>query len=301
MKKDYYRLSELSRNTEICTEDYQYIIENYKETLFLRLQRIPVMVVDEKLSELEFGNLDDLDGLTLDAISEIANNIELDKTKYIGNCVGLYTGLVRLSNSAKNNLLSNGSIHEYSVVLDDINGLKNITTDYPFKTELPNNVISEWNSVVTNDQYGIQAYLINNLEGELMLSPKVISFENLLVPNFQVEHIQHLLRESSDSLNSSEDNTQNLTDSAKQKRESDLHWIITQIILNKPSITAKAVWFAIEEDSTLDEGYRIYDKHNILTDVSATEICWESRYGNGGSLKFSSINVTVSKIKKKLF
>ena len=88
--------------------------------------------------------------------------------------------------------------------------------------------------------------------------------------------------------------------STRPERESDFNSLLTKIVLSDQYISAKDVWSILEREVKLQANERKFDQYNILKKIVADELFWESRYGNSGIQKFSSINTTVSRAKKKL-
>ncbi|WP_076541095.1 hypothetical protein [Shewanella sp. UCD-KL21] len=84
-----------------------------------------------------------------------------------------------------------------------------------------------------------------------------------------------------------------------KEREYDLNVLIADIVAFNKFITAKEVWSILEEESKLQNSEREFDKYNILKAVVDDELMWESRYGRSGKQKFSSLNTTLSRIKKR--
>jgi len=309
-KKQFYQLSELVRNTEIYKEDFEYIVENFKEALYLKVFDQPMLIVsDDFYVVADEENDDNLSGWAeLEQLAQIADSN--NTPNYNGLIVGRYSGLIRLNKQSRKDMLRRKTVTVNHVILDDTSGLKFISNQYPFKTPLPNSLISGWLAVEYSEleSSGLEAFFIVDDSGELDAIKHTFVFENLIVPDFQVEDIKALLDIAYDidsgGLQLYEESEEHEVDTKISKitvpRGSDLTQLLSLMIGENLGISAKGIWAKLENEVEIDEGDRLYDKYNILRSISGSEIYWVSRYGNDNYFKFASIGPTVSKIKKSL-
>jgi hypothetical protein len=82
------------------------------------------------------------------------------------------------------------------------------------------------------------------------------------------------------------------------ERENQLHSLITRILQDNSSSGAKEIWRIIQNEVDIDDPR--YDIDKILTVIDADCIDWQSRHGASQSLKWSSFQALVSKLKKQL-
>jgi hypothetical protein len=272
-KKDYYRLSELSRNTKICIEDYRYFIENYKETLYFRLHDQPIVLIDE-LTQHELSNIDKDDTEAFEKLIKLGELLDKSPTKYQGLCVGSYSGMARLSKADKNTLLRESVSHTYQVVIDDIKGLKRKNEDYPFTTPLPNQYLDCWGSLHPDEQYGIPSYLILQDTGQLNVYTKRITFDDLLVQSDSVEYLEKFFKPV--EANHQEDSEQS---ASPQTRRDDFQDLLIAILNKHPEYSSKQIWRVLEEESEDFGDFRAFDKYNLLQEITGDDIEWEDKRG----------------------
>ena len=81
------------------------------------------------------------------------------------------------------------------------------------------------------------------------------------------------------------------------KKENQLHKLIWRVYLflagKKKRKTAQAVWNEIQQRHTN------HDTDNIIQEVVGNQICWCSGYGNEQTFKRSTLDKTLSNLKKK--
>ncbi|MBU2877715.1 hypothetical protein [Aliiglaciecola lipolytica] len=311
-KKKYYRISELSRNTEIHLEDYEYIVENFKEDLYAKVYDQPVVIIsanslfsDQNLSDLP----NDWDELARQAEVLESNSV----TTYTGLTVGRYSGLIRLVKNSKKDILRNQNITTCHVILDELKGLKFSSNIYPFDTYLPNEVLTNWDS----HEYaelpisGLESFLITSTFGQLQKCYRKFTLQDLIVTDHQTEHVKQLLIAHEEPPIPTEVAIESARETGHEiKRDfnfefdvpigNDFNQLLCMMLKDDLAISAKAAWAVLEREVATDEGDRDYDNYNILRSISATEVCWTSRYGNDDYFQFPSMGPTLTRLRKKV-
>lgn len=287
IKKDYYKLTELIHKTAIDSQDYEYVIKQFKETLYIDLYAQPVLLVDEYL-------MDETDkDFTLADLAEKALRLEESSVWYKGLCIGEYSGLARLTKFNKKTLLRQKSVNIELVILDDVKSLKSVEYVYPFSTPLPNSLIKNWEGDLENETLGIKAYLIKQLSGELVLELKPIKFDDVITPQYQVKHIKDLITPISEKC---ENDTVDI-----KRRSDDFNDFVHIIVDAEKGLTVKGYWRIIERESEEFEGHRLLDKYNIIREVTATHIIWQDRTGLVRKpISFKSLANRITKIRKEI-
>jgi len=277
LEKEYYRLSELSRHSKISLEDYQYFIENYKETLYFRLHDQPIVIV-EQFSKRELTEFNEDSGNLFQQLTELSSILDEEETQYQGVCVGHYSGLVRLSRQDKNTLLREGTVRSFHVRIDDIKGLKRKNKAYPFSTNLPNKYLVHWGELHPESQYGLESFLLNKDSGQLDICVKTINFDDLLVPLMMVEYLEKFLKprveELQEALQVDESNK-----SVTKHRFDDFQELLIEILAKHPEYSSKEVWKLLKNESEDFGDYRRFDKYNLLQEMSGDDVEWEDKRG----------------------
>jgi hypothetical protein len=275
-KKDYYRLSELSSKAEFSVEDYKYFIENHKETLYFRLHDQPIVLIEELMTSDLKSDEGDLDDLT-----EIAHILDNSQTEYRGLCVGRYTGLVRLSNKDKKTLLRENVVNTYQIVIDDIKGIKSQVENYPFNTKLPNEYIFDWGELCPEDTLGLKAMAVSKDSGELSISLKTVTLDDLLIPAEVTEYFDKVFEPENDDI------TKSSPQSSLQSipiRGIDI--LISKMLDVIPEAKPSVIWNLLAQDIT--QTLRVYDTDEIIEEVGEKVLYWTDIDGEEKSLKKKS-------------
>jgi hypothetical protein len=293
LKKEYYRLSELSRSTNIHLEDYQYFIENYKETIYFRVHDQPIVLIGELVSH----DLKDDESLSWDDLTALAKTLDKEGVIHEGLCVGRYTGLARLSKQDKNTLLREGVVNTSKVIIDDIQGLKARVDSYAFDEALPNQYFSSWGQLNSEDKYGLTSLLVTNTSGELTTTIKSIMFDDLLVPAHAAEHLENLLVPIEDKPHQEDYKTPIVS-----SRNDDFNDLFIIVVEKHQKLTAKEYWRILEVESEEMEGFRLLDKNNILMNIETNKINWRDRKGKPRKpISFTAFANRLAKIRKEVF
>ena len=245
-----------------------------------------------------------------------------------------YQGAIELPPTEYQELKNSDKLSSLYAILQQKERVQHVSQKYPFQIKTPNWLIEEWNPQqleLTSKNYILAMFLPYEREN---IEKQAADFFGVFIGNKTVAEIKKSMQQKEMVLRHNEhgflvDDIRILHETAlkavqfltgkvkepahqttsmskinnqysKKERNSDLHDLLKRVIIEKPSYSAKQIWTAIELDFTIDEGEREFDQYNILRDVSASELLWESRYGNGGTFKFSSLGTTVSKIRKKI-
>jgi len=277
LEKEYYRLSELSRHSKISLEDYQYFIENYKETLYFRLHDQPIVII-EQYSEHEIAESNENSSDLFQKLERVVMLVDNDKTQYQGVCVGHYSGLARLSRQDKNTLLREGTVRIFHVRIDDINGLKRKNKYYPFSTTLPNKHLVQWGELHQESQYGLESFLLNKDNGQLDICLKTINFDDLLVPIGMVEYIEKFFKpredEDQETIQTDESNK-----SVTKHRFDDFQELLIEILAKHPEYSSKEVWKLLKNESEDFGDYRKFDRYNLLQEMTGDDMEWQDKTG----------------------
>ncbi|WP_283710301.1 hypothetical protein [Pseudoalteromonas prydzensis] len=85
-------------------------------------------------------------------------------------------------------------------------------------------------------------------------------------------------------------------------RSDDFYDLLIRLVGAEPELTAKGYWRNLERELDDLQEYRVFDKHNLLTEISATHINWKDRNGKPKKpMSFSSFSNRLTKVRKELF
>jgi len=277
LEKEYYRLNELSRHSKISLEDYQYFIENYKETLYFRLHDQPIVIV-EQFSKRELTEFNEDSDNPFQELTELTSILDEEETQYQGVCVGHYSGLARLSRQDKNTLLREGAVRCFRVRIDDVKGLKRENKAYPFSTTLPNKYLVQWGELHPESQYGLESFLLNKDSGQFDICVKTINFDDLLVPIGMVEYLEKFFKrredEPQETLQVDESNK-----AVTKHRFDDFQELLIEILTKHPEYSSKEVWKLLKNESEDFGDYRKFDKYNLLQEMTGDDMEWQDKTG----------------------
>jgi len=248
-----------------------------------------------------------------------------------------YRGHYSLHLSVVQRLLDNEKIHigKGSGRLLDHNGISHLTTDYPFKMDLPHDPFTAWRTLEAEaikthidrlaatpfpkeGESGLKMFedfMITIAEDlgkkenaenykrqyqgpELVLNFNIHSEfkpEDLRIPKSEIDRFITSL-ELQQTEAKAEKAVEKITRLKPQQRESQLHHLVNRILDTEPKIAAKRAWALIEQDASSDEP--VFDSESILQQVDADCIEWCSRNGAEQSLTWGSFQGLLSKLKK---
>lgn len=242
-----------------------------------------------------------------------------------GTC--LYRGHILLLGDQIFRLLDEGElrIEQGMTKLQEPEAAKNISTLYPFQSPLPMGRIHEWEESYDSleveflyatpmpeehrpaiDQLPDMLFgKESSVEGERSQTRTILNFHtNSLIKiediRFADSQIKRLLSTLALDLECKEcSNIQaNVPPSLPGTRVSQLHQLIFNTMFYNPSSSALELWELIEHDYKSDAP--VYDQDGIIQVMDAVCIEWCSRNGVEQSLKWTSFETLVSKLKKKL-
>ena len=306
LRKDYYTLDELCNGGLLSKEDIRYLIENDKTKLAFYRRFDQVIIGGWNRN----GN-------------------------FVGYGTVSYDGPVLISKQHSLTILNHGDASLTTFSLAFPNKAKNWSGDYKLDLAPPNNYLEKWHPVPldkidwphlpakvvphkSKTLLQMTAEMLSKIESikkqEVMSEDKVSPEIAKIMGDHPKEKLEAygikfevedacILREDLESLGVIDSSAQ--VEQAKQKdrstsKSSDFHDLLLQILLSNNEMSAKEVWKTLELEVARDEGSREFDKHNILIDVSGSEICWESRHGNRQHFQFASLGPTLSKIRKRI-
>ncbi len=248
-----------------------------------------------------------------------------------------YRGHYSLHLSSVQRLLDNEKIHigKGSGRLLDRNGISHLSTDYPFKMNLPHDSFTEWRTLGDESikahvdrlaatpfpkegESGLKVFedlMISiadgmgksknseNYERQYQGPELVLNFntnsefapEDLRIPKSEINRYKASL-ESQQSEHNAEKAIEKIALLKPKQRESQLHNLVNRILDKEPQIAAKRAWALIEQDANSDDP--IFDSESILQQVDANCIEWCSRNGTEQSLTWGSFQGLLSKLKK---
>lgn len=82
-----------------------------------------------------------------------------------------------------------------------------------------------------------------------------------------------------------------------KKRVSQINQLVDRILDHNPTISAKEAWRLIREDFERDD--KLFDHDHIIYAIDLDCLEWSSRHGNDGSVKWSSFQVLLARLKNK--
>ena len=87
-----------------------------------------------------------------------------------------------------------------------------------------------------------------------------------------------------------------------ETRTDDFHELLVRLISAEPALTAKLYWRNLEYELDDNKDYRVFDKYNLLTEITVSHIKWKDRSGKPRlPISYDAFANRVSKVKKKLF
>lgn len=251
-----------------------------------------------------------------------------------------YSGLISITKQQQIKLFETGKVSITNGLLLQKDKISRYITQNPFKVGMPNTVINGWLSLplekihfdevpfhffpeerksmmkqftgMLNQISAIQSVKSGSkplttlqgddveIEDELFYNWKSFTVSDVCITAGELEKAQGYLTGNVVHEEAAPIKPATQIRNATVERESDFNSLLTRIISSDRYISAKSVWSILESEVKLQANERRFDQYNILKHIVADELFWESRYGNSGTQKFSSLNTTVSRAKKKL-
>jgi hypothetical protein len=262
------------------------------------------------------------------------------KDKFVGFGQAKYSGLISLTKNQQISLFENEKVKISTSKILQKDKITQYSPVYPFTVKIPNTVFSEWwaaafesipyetihfcfkpderKSMINKiDRFIHQVSAIQSIKSSSKLSTALVdkskhiedelfykwnsfTVSDICIIASELEKAQMYLTENVVLKETPLIKPVTQMRNPTVERESDFNSLLTRIISSERYISAKSVWSILEGEVKLQANERKFDQYNILKSIIADELFWESRYGNSGTQKFSSLNTTVSRVKKKL-
>jgi hypothetical protein len=313
IEKEYYRLDELEKRFDLSFSDVLYLVENSKLDLAFRL-------TDNKfiIGGWAKGN------------------------RFIGYASVKYSGFASITQKDQVTLLSKHKANCKYFWLLNKDKIVSTNYDYPFESKTPNAFLHTWQPKQPSDiswdripaklfpkeQEHIAHTLKNAMSSIKTLSnkqskpseyekefdakiPKLqlysegINFELVDVCILHSELVKAGIAES--KMKSPTEITPSLTpltvpNQIPKTRSDDFYDLLIRLVGAEPELTAKGYWRNLERELDDLQEYRVFDKHNLLVEISATHINWKDRSGKPKKpMSFSSFSNRLTKVRKELF
>lgn len=235
----------------------------------------------------------------------------------VGQCVLLYEGIVTLSCDDSIELLHKCTLPVTHVTLANRAKAMLVSRKYPYKSPMPNQFISSWESHKLGElpEHDIEAIFSGNeienmanrvlemLQKSPVAYPKTFIQKGVEVINqdrvlFQHRHLVEagLIAPQTVQKELVQDGKGRLSG----QRVSDFHELLARILNTDLKTSTKRCEAILRNEVSLPVIERELDYKGILIDISATELVWKSSRGNRQTFKLSSLGPTLSNIKKKL-
>lgn len=92
------------------------------------------------------------------------------------------------------------------------------------------------------------------------------------------------------------------SDSPKIPRKDDFQELLVNIVTHNPDFQAKEYWRLLENESEEMEGFRTFDKYNLLIEVTGNYIKWQDRSAKPRKqISFSAFTNRLSRARKEVF
>lgn len=308
--KNYYRIEELKIRFDISESDILYWLEN-EQISFVTPQPNQKYVIG---GWAEGG-------------------------AFIGYGIAEYKGLIAVSSEVEKQIFEKGKAVINSCWLTEKDKIIYISESYEFKVPLPNNYIKywqpnmlsniEWNKIpakryptIGKDNAQLFKVAIESISGsisgkdvsnlfddesqikDVLKAPFLqIKKEDLCVTQAQLINLGVIKPDKgSESTQNIANNISLLKINSQEpiKRSSQLTTLIERIVIAKPKIKTIEVWRRLRVEVETDLLDREYDTEGILKDMTANELFWDSRYGHSPSVKKSTFDAKVSRIRTRL-
>ena len=311
IEKEYYRLDELEKRFNLSFSDVLYLVENSKLELIFRLDK----------KEYIIGGWRKEKG-------------------FIGFAKASYQGFVRISKNNQLALLSEKEVSCDHFWLTEKEKIQNWITEYPFQLAFPNTFLYmwqpkelheiEWQSIPAKllpiEKEYVYRTLINGMDKAFkMIIPSYEKPEDNeeeldeKLPKVQLDsqciylkladicllHSDLVKAGITKSISlTSEISSKNIQPSTapNKSRSDDFNELLFRLVEAEPELTAKLYWRSLENElDDLDE-YRVFDKYNLLTEITVSHIKWKDRNGKPRlPISYNAFANRVSKVKNKLF
>ena len=251
------------------------------------------------------------------------------KRRFHGCGICKYEGLFGLYRDDALKLFQSGKVSVGKGVLLEPEKADILSTDYPFKTQLPNGLIHSWNpasfkgstvKIVDVIKYPFESKSIASVFNDAIKHLKTGALENAEksvttftgYDDYQLSHNSTTYKLEDTCVPTFElyragfINESPIARSVGQeeypvgKRTNELHELLFKILQQTDKkLSAKQCEKILVSESELHIDERLYDTGGILRAVSDSELAWESSRGNYQTIQLSSLGTTLSKLRKR--
>ncbi|MBG9989645.1 hypothetical protein [Pseudoalteromonas sp. NZS37] len=307
IEKEYYRLDELEKRFDLSFSDVLYLVENSKLDLAFRL-------ADNKfiIGGWAKGN------------------------GFIGYASVKYSGFASITQKDQLTLLSKHKTNCKYFWLLNKDKIVSANYDYPFESKTPNTFLHTWQpkqpSDISWDKIPAklfpkeQEHTLHSFKNAMTNTFKALGAEqskpneyekefDARIPKVQFysEGINFGLTDicilHTDLVKAGITNklevvippipTSSQLNQTPKTRTDDFHDLLIRLVDAEPELTAKEYWRLLENEAEDIEGFRVFDKYNLLIEVSGNHIKWQDRNKKiRKSISFSSFSNRLTKVRK---
>lgn len=249
------------------------------------------------------------------------------KNHFHGSGVCNYEGLIGLYRHDALQLLQSGKARVSRGVLLEPEKAKILSTDYPFKTQVPNSFLHSWNAAsfkgakvksVDVKKYPFESKSIASIIKDARVAAKSPDLEiserltSTSYDNYQLTSDSDIYKLPDICVTADElyragviDEPPTLKAMTKEdydvgKRSNELHELLFKILQHtNKKLPAKQCEKILVSEAQLADSEREFDTAAILRDVSESELAWVSSRGNYQTFQLSSLGTTLSKLRKR--
>ena len=307
IEKEYYRLDELEKRFDLSFSDVLYLVENSKLDLAFRL-------ADNKF-----------------IIGGWAKG-----SGFIGYASIKYSGFASITQKDQLTLLSKHKTNCKYFWLLNKDKIVSANYDYPFESKTPNAFLHTWQpkrpSDISWDKIPAklfpkeQEHTLHSFKNAMTNTFKALGAEqskpneyekefDARIPKVQFysEGINFELADicilHTDLVKAGITNklevvippipTSSQLNQTPKTRTDDFHDLLIRLVDAEPESTAKEYWRLLENEAEDIEGFRVFDKYNLLIEVSGNHIKWQDRNKKiRKSISFSSFSNRLTKVRK---
>ncbi len=311
IEKEYYRLDELEKRFDLSFSDVLYLIENSKLELIFRLNKK----------------------------NYIIGGWQKEKG-FIGFAKASYQGFARISKNDQLALLSNKEVSCDHFWLTEKENISNWITEYPFQLAFPNTFLYMWQpkerheikwpslpaKLLPIEKEYVYRTLINGIDKavkmivpnyekpeksekeldenlpKVQLDPQKINLTLADVCLLHSDLVKAGITQPINTTGISPSKHIQLSTATIKTRSDDFNELLLRLVEAEPELTAKSYWRTLECELDDLQEYRVFDKHNLLVEITATHISWKDRIGKPRKpISFSSFSNRLTKVRKELF
>lgn len=307
IEKEYYRLDELEKRFDLSFSDVLYLVENSKLDLAFRLT----------------GNKFIIGGWA-------------KGNGFIGYATVKYSGFASITQKEQLTLLSNHKTNCKYFWLLNKDKIVSANYDYPFESKTPNAFLHTWQpkqpSDISWDKIPAklfpkeQEHTLHSFKNAMTKTFKALGAEQSKPNEYEKEFDARIPKVQfySDGINFGLTDicilhtdlvkagitnklevvippipTSSQLNQTPKTRTDDFHDLLIRLVDAEPELTAKEYWRLLENEAEDIEGFRVFDKYNLLIEVSGNHIKWQDRNKKiRKSISFSSFSNRLTKVRK---